>query len=85
MQISVFSNDGRFPVQFELSGQSQIYRFRHSEQLKGLSDVKALIDDEFVAGVFQQFIAMQALQSKLVDRHQPTSENPETDGLPDIF
>lgn len=85
MLISVFSNDGRFPVQFELSGQSQIYRFRHSENLKGLPDVKALIDDAFIAGVLRQFNAMQALQSDLIDRNTPTSTETDTDGLPDIF
>lgn len=83
LQISVFSNDGRFPVQFELSGQSQIYRFRQDEQLKSLADVKKLIDPVFVEGVLRQFNEMQALQSKLIDRHKPPTD--DFSDLPDII
>lgn len=85
MQISVFSNDGRFPVQFELSGQSQIYRFRQSETLKGLADIKELVDGEFADEVMRQFGEMKKIQSAVLDRHAPPSAAIDTDGLPDIF
>ena len=85
MQISVFSNDGRFPVQFELSGQSQIYRFRQSETLKGLDDIKKLVDGAFADDVMRQFGAMKKIQSAVLDRHAPPKESVDTDGLPDIF
>jgi len=83
LQITVFSNDGRFPVQFELSGQTQIYRFRQDERLKSLDDVRRLIDPVFVEGVLRQFSTMQELQSKLIDRHRP-AEDAFSD-LPDII
>lgn len=83
LQISVFSNDGRFPVQFELGGQSQIYRFRQDDNLKSMGDVQALIDDEFLAGVLRQFQEMQALQSGLIDRNRPSVD--DFSDLPDII
>lgn len=85
MQISVFSNDGRFPVQFELSGLSQIYRFRQSDTLKGLDDIKQLVDPVFTEGVLRQFAEMQKVQSAVIDRHSPKEDAAEDDGLPDIF
>lgn len=83
LQISVFSNDGRFPVQFELAGQSQIYRFRQDERLKSLADVKRLIDREFTNGVMEEFQRMQRLQSGLIDRHKPVVD--DFSDLPDII
>lgn len=83
LQISVFSNDGRFPVQFELNGQSQIYRFRQDERLKSLADVTKLIDESFTTGVLAQFRAMRILQSDLLDRHRPATD--DFSDLPDII
>lgn len=83
LQISVFANDGRFPVQFELNGLSQIYRFRQDEQLKSLADVTRLIDEDFTAGVLAQFRSMQELQSRLLGRHRPAPD--EFSDLPDIL
>jgi len=85
MQISVFSNDGRFRIQFELSGQSQIYRFRQSETLRGLDDIKKLVDKEFTSSVMKQFGEMKKIQSAVLDRNAPPEDTLETDGLPDIF
>lgn len=85
MQISVFSNDGRFPVQFELSGQSQIYRFRQSDTIKGLDDIKKLVDSDFTNCVMQQFRAMKRIQSEVFERHTPPLSTDDSDSLPDIF
>lgn len=82
MQITVFSNDGRFPVQFELLGQTQQYRFRHGPALKNLGDIEQIIDDRFKEEVMAIFSDMRSTQTRVVKDH--LSEVP-TDDLPDII
>ncbi|MBC6996507.1 hypothetical protein QWY85_18475 [Neolewinella lacunae] len=81
MQISVFATDGRFPVQFELGGQAQIYRFRQSEQLRGLDDLRSLLDDDFLREVLVQFTAMQRMQARLL----PGAEADAAADFPEII
>ena len=77
LNITVFSNDGRFPVQFELSGQTQIYRFRQTEQLKTFAHITALIDDTFCEAVLQTFARMQKTQATVIATlPPPDSPNP---------
>jgi hypothetical protein len=85
MQISVFSNDGRFPVQFEMSGLSQMYRFRKSENIKGLGDIMEILDEEFTTGILHNFETMRTLHKEVLQRAQPEEENNEDADLPDIF
>lgn len=85
MQITVFSNDGRFPVQFELSGLTQIYRFRKGDQVNDLGDIRRLIDADFAAAVLRQFREMQKTQSDLFDRHASSKETEDLNDLPDLI
>lgn len=85
MQITVFSNDGRFPVQFELAGLSQIYRFRQSESLRSLADVEKLVDSELMANVLEQFSTMRVAHSRALNTFAPPAAPTDTDGLPDII
>ncbi|OAV45483.1 hypothetical protein [Lewinella sp. 4G2] len=82
MQITVFSNDGRFPVQFEWLGQTQQYRFRHGPQLRNLGDISAIVDDEFKASVMETFLTMQRIQARVVTDHL---SEPEEDEFPEII
>ena len=84
LKITVFSNDGRFPVQFERDGLSQIYRFRQSEQLRSLADVQRLIDDELLRTVQEQFRVMAAAHSRALATFAPPAGDP-VDELPDIL
>jgi len=85
LQITVFSNDGRFPVQFEVGGLSQIYRFRQSERLRSFADVQKLVDAELIEAVSDQFSAMRAAHSRALNTFAPPPEAEDTDGLPEIF
>jgi hypothetical protein len=85
MQITVFSNDGRFPVQFELAGLSQMYRFRQSETLKSLGDIEKLVDSVLMASVLDQFSTMRAAHSRALNTFAPPAAPADTDGLPDII
>lgn len=84
MQITVFENDGRFPVQFEFGGLRQTFRFRKSAKLTNFGDVKQLLDATFQEQVLEHFRPMQRMQSELLDRH-PQGEQSATDELPDII
>lgn len=85
LQITVFSNDGRFPVQFERSGLSQIYRFRKSEQLRGLADVEKLVNEDLLATVLAQFSVMQKAHSRALNTFAPPEAPSDLDELPDII
>ena len=81
MMITVFSNDGRFPVQFELQGQTQQYRFRHGPEMRNLADVRRIVDDRFVADVLAIFREMRQAQARVNASHFA----PPEDELPDIL
>lgn len=85
LQITVFANDGRFPVQFETDGLSQIYRFRQSERLNGLADVQKLINQDLIDTVLGQFSVMRAAHSRALNTFAPPETAAPTDGLPDII
>ena len=82
MQITVFSNDGRFPVQFERGGLTQQYRFRHGPTLAGFGDVAALIDEAFTTKVIAIFNDMQRVRNGVIEQH--LSPDTEAD-LPNII
>lgn len=84
LQITVFSNDGRFPVQFEYRGQTQQYRFRQGPEMANFGDVKRVIDAEFVAEVLRLFQQMQTAQARLV-RTYLSEEGPAENELPNII
>lgn len=85
LQITVFANDGRFPVQFEQGGLSQIYRFRKSERLRGLADVQRLVNEDLIASVLTQFSTMRAAHSRALNTFAPPEDAPDHNGLPDII
>lgn len=85
MQITVFSNDGRFPVQFELGGLAQIYRFRQSDRLKSMADVEKAITEEFLTAVLKQFTQMRQAYSQAMNTFAPPESVSGTDDLPDII
>ncbi|PPK88898.1 hypothetical protein CLV84_1872 [Neolewinella xylanilytica] len=83
MQITVFENDGRYPVQFELGGITQIYRFRKGERLSNMGHLRAYVNEDFRSAVLRQFTEMQRIQTEVLHRITPP-EDPNTD-LPQII
>ena len=84
LQITVFSNDDRFPVQFEHGGLSQVYRFRRSESLRGVDDVRRLVNGDLIGTVLEQFAVMRAAHSRALATFAPPPARSDDDGLPDI-
>jgi hypothetical protein len=80
MKITVFENDGRFPVQFEQGGLTQIYRFRKGELLRHFGQLQSLIDEDFRQSVLQQFAGMRLLHQGVLESlspaHDPTEDFP---------
>ncbi len=83
MQITVFENDGRFPVQFELAGITQIYRFRKGERLSNMGHLREYVDENFRTAVLAQFGEMQRVQAAVLERITPMPG--AEDGLPHII
>ncbi|WP_116126888.1 hypothetical protein [Lewinella sp. IMCC34183] len=84
MQITVFDNDGRFPVQFERGGLTQTYRFRKGDRLSNLGHLRTYVDEEFRQSVLQQFEEMQRIHSAVRDRIAPPSAADDGGDLPTI-
>ena len=82
LQITVFANDGRFPVQFEHRGLTQQYRFRSGPNLTGFADVAALIDEQFTAEVLAVFTTMRVTHARLAAQLTDTDTDDE---LPTII
>ncbi len=83
MQITVFENDGRFPVQFELGGITQVYRFRKGDGLGNFGQLRTHVDESFRTAVLEQFTAMQRIQAGVIERiHPPESTSGD---LPEII
>lgn len=83
MQISVFENDGRFPVQFELGGITQIYRFRKGPQLPDLGHLQEYIDEPFRLAVLKEFERMRTIHNGILAQIAPPAD--PLDELPDIL
>ena len=83
MQITVFDNDGRFPVQFELGGITQIYRFRKGERLSNFGHLREYIDEAFREAVLREFRTMQQIQTDVLERITPPQD--PLDELPQII
>ena len=83
MQITVFDNDGRFPVQFELAGITQIYRFRKGERLSNFGHLQQYIDEPFREAVLREFESMQRIQAGVLERITPPQD--PLDELPQII
>ena len=83
MQITIFDNDGRFPVQFELGGITQTYRFRKGLHLSNMGHLRTYIDQEFRDAVFKQFAEMRRIQVGVLRRIDPPGE--ESEDLPRII
>lgn len=70
-KISVFRTDMRLLVKFEDGFYEQIFKFRQSEALQNVDDVRRLIDDVFVEEVRRRFADMRGSTEALWARFAP--------------
>lgn len=58
VKITVFSLNMKFAVKLEAGLLEQTYKFRESEQIRGLDDVKKYIDEDFIGRTLEIFREM---------------------------
>ena len=69
LKVSVFKTDSRILVKFEDLYLEQTYKFRESENISTLSDVNALLTDEFMAQVYAIFDQMHKTHRFGLENH----------------
>jgi hypothetical protein len=67
-KVTVFHQGLRFMVKFEDGLYEQAFKFRESDKIKGLNDIKNLIDKSFIAEVMNRFSEMRQSTGKLLGR-----------------
>ena len=78
LKITVFKMDLTLTVQIEHGFYEQAYKFRQSEELGNIDDIRRLIDATFLEEVTQRFFAMRQSVQGIMDRHfKDTEENTE--------
>jgi hypothetical protein len=80
-KVTVFQQGMRYTVKFEDGLYEQSYKFRESDEISGLSSIRSIIDEEFVAEVKAQFKVMRNSMKKLMDRHFSSEEEEEFEDI----
>lgn len=81
LKVSVFKTDSRILIKIEDSFLEQTYKFRETDGLSTLSDVRQLLTPEFLAQVRLIFKQMQSQHLQVLQNHLQI----EADDLPVII
>ncbi len=74
-KITVFSNDGKFILKFEVGNMEQTYKIKQGFPVKNMEEVKAFADPFFVQTVMNRFKLMQESVNQSLNRNfQPGGE-----------
>lgn len=76
-KVTVFKSGLRYIVKFEDGFLEQSYKFLESDYLKGINDIRNLIDAPFQQAVSEQFERMRSMTRQLWERKLPTEEGEE--------
>jgi len=68
LKITVFKMDTRITVKFENAHFEQAYKFRMTDQLSSIDDVKRLVDPFFVNQVIENFKGQHRTGVQAMDR-----------------
>ena len=68
-KTTVFKNNDKFIVKFETDLFEQVFKFRESNQIGGLNDIKNLIDHDFFKSIEARFREMFEGKDKLLNRY----------------
>lgn len=67
-KISVFSWNDKYLLKFEIGTFEQVYKIKHSD-IEGLEQLEHLIDQDFLKGVMERFLAMRTDFSETYKRN----------------
>jgi len=74
-KTTVFKNNDRFIVKFESGLYEQVFKFRETDKIESLNNIKDLIDTEFLKEVNHRFIEMHNTKVSLLRRFMDTHED----------
>ncbi len=74
-KTTVFKNNDRFIVKFEADLFEQTFKFRASDKIENLADIKNLIDSKFLEAVERRFKEMYESSSILLQRYLQQHED----------
>lgn len=80
-KITVFKMDTRLSIKFENGAQEQTFKFRSSQAINSLTEVRKLIDSPFLASVDQRFQDMAQSFQASVKRNFPPLDEDEFDEI----
>jgi len=75
IKITVFKMDDKFSVKFETGLYEQTYKFRGSDAITGIEDIKALVDEGFINNVLAEMTTLHRIKSDALARFLPEEED----------
>lgn len=81
LKITVFKMDTRITVKFETPEFEQAYKFRMTDQLDNLEDVKRLIDAPFISDVLENMKSQNRTKAQAMDRFIQVDTSDEFDTI----
>ncbi|HMQ46026.1 MAG TPA: hypothetical protein PKA00_01340 [Saprospiraceae bacterium] len=77
LKITIFQLDNRFAIKFESGLYEQTYKFRLSDNLQTVDDVRQLINESFIAAVLQMIQQMHLLSQQALSKTSPLFDENE--------
>jgi len=74
-KTTVFKNNDRFIIKFEADLFEQTFKFRESEKIANLNDIKKMVDFSFLAAVEERFKEMYKSRNELLKRYLEQHED----------
>lgn len=81
MKITLFKTDTRYSVKLEAGFLEQTYKFLRPRATDELSEIRKLIDEDFLQEVERQFRQMGELHAGTLAKHFSQDEEDEFDEL----
>lgn len=79
LKITVFKMDMKITVKFENAHFEQAFKYRMTNQLSGLPDIKRLVDETFIEDVLRTFKLMNGTKVQAMDRFIVVNPDDEFD------
>lgn len=80
-KITIFKMDNRFTVKFEEGMLEQAYKFRSSDAIHSATDIRRLVDAEFLQAVEAEMARQRRIHQAALDRLRPDGEEEEFEDI----
>lgn len=80
-KITVFQLDHKFAIKFEDNLYEQTYKMRMSDEISGMKEISALVDDQMIGLVMNRFIEMHRNLEDAKIRNIQMNEEDEFDEI----